>query len=73
MEVCMKDRYGKQVKPGDILESSYGIPPVKIIGNVIHRGDELWVLTPGHSPAECKLTAFKRHLGEFEIVTNTPH
>jgi len=65
----MKDRYGVQVKPGDILESSYGIPPVKIVGTVIHREGVLWVLTPGHDPAECKLTAFKRHLGEFEIAT----
>lgn len=68
----MIDRYGAQVKPGDVLESSYGIPPVKIVGNVIHRAGELWVLTPGHNPSEIKLTAFKRHLGEFEIIKDTP-
>ena len=64
----MNDRYGKKVESGCLIESSYGIPPVKIIGTVIDRDGELWVLTPGHNPSECKLTAFKRHLGEFEII-----
>ena len=63
----MKDRYGKKVKVGDQLESAYGIPGRKIIGTVTLIDGKLWVLTPGHNPDKCKLTAFKRYF-EFEIV-----
>ena len=64
----MNDRYGNKVESGCLIESSYGIPPVKIVGTAIEAGNVLWVLTPGHNPSRCKLTAFKRHLGEFEII-----
>ena len=64
----MNDRYGNKVKEGCLIESSYGIPPVKIVGTVTKIDGVLWVLTPGHNPSKCKLTSFKRHLGEFEIT-----
>ena len=63
----MKDRYGKKVKEGDRLESAYGIPGRRIVGTVTSIDGELWVLTPGHEPSKCKLRAFKRYLGEFEV------
>ena len=64
----MNDRYGKKVKAGDTVHSSYGIPPVVIEGKVVDREGVLWVLCPGHTPDECKLTAFKRYLGGFEVL-----
>ena len=61
----MKDSDNITVKAGDTIVSSYGIPPARIEGLVEKRGNRLWVLTPGHSPAECSLGKFKEYLGEF--------
>ena len=68
----MNDRHGNKVKDGDLLESSYGIPPVKVFGTVAQIDGELWVFTPGHTPSKCKLTSFKKSMGEFEIVKEKP-
>lgn len=61
----VKDSDGNLVKEGDRVFSSYGIPPLRIEGEVVDRGGVLWVLTPGHSPPEITLKRFKEYLGPF--------
>ena len=63
----MIDRDGKEIKEGDIIEGSYGIPGRTCSGKVINRDGTLWVLTPGHNPSECSLKDFMKWIVEVEI------
>jgi hypothetical protein len=64
-ELTEVDSDGVTVREGDYIHSSYGIPPIKIIGEIAVVDGALWVLTPGHEPTSCTLALFKEHLGEF--------
>lgn len=59
------DDDGQPVTVGNFINSTYGIPPVRIRGELVIKNKQLWVLTPGHSPAECSLAKFKKCLGPF--------
>lgn len=61
------DSDGKLVKAGMFVRTSYGIPPIKLRGEVVRQNGRLWVLTPGHKPERCSLVKFKEYLGEFWI------
>ena len=65
---AIRDEDGKAVRVGDRLLSSYGIPPVKITGEVVKRRGRLMVLTPGHNPSEITLREFVKALGTFWII-----
>lgn len=68
----VKDEDGRVVKVGDKLRSYYGIPPVRIDGEVIKRNGRLIVLTPGHDPAEVTLREFADCLGCFYVMDAEP-
>lgn len=59
------DSDGNTVTEGDMIWSSYGIPPVKIEGGVIRVDGELVVLTPGHTPEMATLKEFSKHMGDW--------
>ena len=63
----LKDSNGVLVKAGDVIVSSYGIPPRRLEGKVIERDGKLIVLTPDSNPKESTLHSFKYHLHEFWI------
>ena len=63
----VRDEDDRIVKAGDVLVSSYGIPPRRLEGQVIERKGKLIVLTPDSNPKECTLHAFQRHLGTFYV------
>lgn len=48
------------IRAGDVIEFTYGIPPVKVRADVIERGGTLIGLCPGHIPPEFEV--FKLHL-----------
>ena len=64
----LTDRNGKQIKDGDTLEASFGIPPIKTQAKVYDYFGELWVSTPRQTPKRCKLNKFIKNVGEVEIV-----
>ena len=59
------DSDGVEVRPGDTVRFSYGIPPVAVVARVIERDGKMIVLTPGHNPEESNLRSLKRHVGAF--------
>ena len=63
------DSDGTPIKAGDFIQSSYGIPPARIRGELFRKNGRLWVRSPGHCPEECSLRRFKEYLGEFWKVT----
>jgi hypothetical protein len=63
----IKDDEGVEVRAGDMIGFTYGIPPVGVDGRVIDRAGKLIVLTRGHKPAECPLHLLRKHVGNFWI------
>lgn len=59
------DSDGQMVGAGDRIFSSYGIPSLRIEGEIVDRDGVLWVLTPNANPKFCTLSEFKEALGEF--------
>lgn len=57
----------QEVNAGDWIVFSYGIPPIKVVAEVVQRGKSLIVLTPDHKPHECNLRTLKRYVGDFYI------
>lgn len=63
----IRDSDGVEVKIGDVLQFSYGIPPVSVVAPVIERDGKLIALTAGHNPAECPVADIMDHVGDFWI------
>lgn len=63
----IRDDDGVEVREGDVIHFSYGIPPVGVRATVIRREGELIVLTPGHNPPECPLRIFRESAGNFWV------
>lgn len=66
-----RDMDGREVKAGDVIVFSYGIPPVVVRAPVIERDGRLIALTEGHNPSECPVSKLKKEVGDFWIVP--PH
>lgn len=60
----MRDSNGELIAAGDRVVCSYGIPPVRMVAEIIERDGELIALTPGHKPPEAKLRTLVRHVGD---------
>lgn len=63
-----RDMDGREVKAGDVVGFSYGIPPVRVRAPVIERDGRLIALTEGHNPSECPVSQLKKYIGDFWIV-----
>ncbi len=66
--LSMIDDDGEVVEDGDKIQFSYGIPPVRVIGRVVTIKGALWVLTPGHNPAESPMATLREHVELFYKV-----
>ena len=64
----IKDADGKWVRAGCTIMFSYGIPPVRVEGEVIREGSKLIVLTPGHNPEASPLRELREHVVEFWVI-----
>ena len=54
-----------EIKAGDRVSFSYGIPPVYVEGEVIRKSGRLVVLTPGHKPESCAMYRLRDCVGGF--------
>lgn len=61
---CM-DSDRRRVYPGDSIRFSFGIPPLLVIGKVVLREGEFWVLTPTVKPTECRIKELRECVGDF--------
>ena len=59
----MRDDMGEEVKVGDRIAFSYGIPRNYVVARVARRKKRLVALTPGHNPARCNLSELREHVG----------
>jgi len=53
----------KEIKAGDTISFSYGIPPIHVRAKVVDIDGTLWVLTPGHNPDKCRLDLLPEYVG----------
>ncbi len=65
MGKAIRDDDGEFVRAGDRIRFSFGIPPVRVIAEIIDRDGELIALTPDHKPKECRLRSLRRFVGGF--------
>lgn len=61
----IKDEWKQEVKDGDTVTFSYGIPPVGVKAPVQEIDGELWAITKGHNPEKCKLRELRKFVGDF--------
>lgn len=61
--LTLRDDAGNKVGAGDKVSFNYGIPPVYVVGSVVKKNGRLVVLTPGHTPPECKLRSLRSYVG----------
>lgn len=61
----MKDDDGQEIKEGDVISFSFGIPPIRVIAPIVSKDGELFAITKGHNPAQCKLKLLRRYVGNF--------
>lgn len=66
----IKDDDGEDIYIGDTIHFFYGIPPICVDAPVVVRGGEILVLTPEHSPKQCKLKNLKKYAGSFWRVVD---
>ena len=67
-----KDNDGNIVKVGDILRSSFGIPPIVIESIVSEDSDEYYCTVMNNKkikPQKCTLDKFVSNLGDFWVAT----
>ena len=65
----MKSR-GIELYQGDIIQSSFGIPPIPIMTEIEYDDGQFIVKTPKHNPTWCALSEFLIHMGEVEVIGN---
>jgi hypothetical protein len=68
----IKDADGVEVREGDIIHFSYGIPPIGVNAPVIRRDGKLIAITAGHNPPECLVRMLERHVGYFWVDRSRP-
>ncbi len=61
------DCEGVEVRAGDIVHFSYGIPPVGVSAPVVRRGGKLIAITKGHNPEQCPVSELEEHVGVFWV------
>lgn len=61
----MKDSDGAEVRAGDFIHFSFGIPGRAVDAEVVEENGRLVALTPGCKPEKCRLDELRKHVGEF--------
>ena len=63
----MKSR-GIELYQGDIIQSSFGIPPIPIRAEIEFDQGQFIVRTPKFNPTWCTLSEFLLSIGEVEVI-----
>ena len=71
--MVVTDSDGREVKAGDTITFSYGVPPVGVIAPVVEKDGLLIALTPDHKPREMMVHRLRRHVGEFYTQNRERH
>jgi hypothetical protein len=58
-----KDDDGQTVRAGDKIYFEFGIPPLRVIADVVDIVGRLFVLTPGLQPDSTNLRTLRRYVG----------
>jgi hypothetical protein len=66
--LTMHDSDRRTVKAGDVIQFSYGIPPVRVTAEVIEENGKLVALTPGHNPEQATLKQVRDWCEHFHKV-----
>lgn len=61
----IKDADGQIIKAGDVINFSYGIPPIGVRAPIILENGELVAITKGHNPEKCTLKELEGYVGGF--------
>jgi hypothetical protein len=56
------DSDGNEVRAGDFISFSYGIPGVRVEAPVVEIDGKLIALTVGHNPSKIALSKLKQHV-----------
>jgi hypothetical protein len=62
-ELSVKDSDGEEIRAGDLIVFSFGIPPVRVEARIVEHSGRLMALTPGHTPKQCELRRLKKIIG----------
>lgn len=65
MALMLKDDDGEEVRAGDMIVFSFGIPPTRVEARIVERDGNLIALTPEHTPKETKLRSLRRYIGNW--------
>ena len=60
-----KDNDGFEVRAGDTISFSFGIPPRRVEGVLFERDGKLIMPCEGVTPKEATLNQLRRHVGGF--------
>jgi hypothetical protein len=60
-----KDNDGFEVRAGDTISFSFGIPPQRVEGVLFERDGKLIMPCEGVTPKEATLNQLRRHVGGF--------
>lgn len=60
-----RDSDGFEVKAGDWISFSFGIPPRRVEGKLFERDGKLIMPTPDVTPKEATLNQLRRYVGSF--------
>ena len=64
-----KDNDGFEVRAGDTVSFSFGIPPKRVEGVLFERDGKLMMPCEGVTPKEATLMQLRHHVGGFWKVT----
>ena len=64
----MHDSDRRPVKAGDVIQFSYGIPPIRVYAKLTEEDGELVALTPGHDPEQETLKNVRKFCEHFYKV-----
>ena len=68
MSKYLYDDDGELTRAGDTVQFCYGIPPIRVVAEIVERDGSLVGLCPGHTPSEFKLRSLRRYVGNWYKV-----